>query len=92
MRWPVNASSDAPGPQDNRLFVRDPKGEIGSTYVGQRFDTTRIVPADARDTGLSNSGYKLFVDRDGKTAYLDRGQGEPVEVWPAGDAQSDGCD
>ncbi len=73
--WPIGRVARSMA--ETREFVRDPKHIIskhGSSVA------SAALPADARDTGLHRGRNRLFIARDGNTAFV--GTGTRYERWP----------
>lgn len=73
---------------DKELYLRDPEGIFADVEVGAFIPDT-LLPSDARDTGLSSNGRRLFTVPGGDAVYVQTSTG--VERWPRSTDPYMGC-
>ena len=61
-------------------YVRDPQPDL-SEFFAQPFQAHRTVPADARDTGYSRGGNRLWLAADRAVVYVGASPSD-AEQWP----------
>lgn len=85
MGWPPLSVST---PKNTRIFVRDPNNVAGNEDTAGRYRADIELPDNAEDTRLRQQGKELWLDRDGKAAYIVND--DHTELWPF-DPAPPGC-
>ena len=83
MAWPPGRELKGGVPVEGpriRHFIRDPEGAVHLS-LAQRFDPDAEMPDDSRSAGFHNARWELFVDSEGRYAYLV--SDDRVERWPS---------
>jgi len=64
---------------EEAAFVRAPQPDLGEFFAEPYVEHAEL-PADAKDTGFTRDGNRLWVSADRQRAYV--GAADDVEVWP----------